>query len=239
MGGLTAGARRVGVFGGTFDPVHVGHLIIAEEARHALGLDAVLFVPARRSPLKAHEPRADDAARVAMLEGAIAGQPAFTVHRVDLDRPHPSYTVDTLAHLRAELDTVTDWWFVLGADALAELPAWHAPGRVVALARLAVFDRPGAAPDMAALAAAVPGLAGRVDRVPAPLVGISATDLRQRVAAGRPIRYQVPAAVEAYVHAHGLYGSGGAPDAGGRATDGRDAGGDGTGGRAPGRGNDR
>ncbi len=209
MGRLTRPPTRVGVFGGTFDPVHLGHLIIAEEARATLELDVVLFVPARISPLKADAPRAGDPARVAMLEHAIAGQPAFAVHRVDIDRPPPSYTVDTLARLRAEHEASTDWWFILGADALADLPAWRDPGGVVAQARLAVFDRPGAVPDLAALAAAVPGLAGRVDRVPAPLVGISATDLRRRVAEGRPIRYQVPAAVEAYIRGHGLYRSGG------------------------------
>jgi nicotinate-nucleotide adenylyltransferase len=216
---------RVGVFGGSFDPIHLGHLIIAEEARAALALDRVLFVPARRSPLKPELPRASDADRVAMIERAIVGAPAFALHRVDLDRAGPSYTVDTLARLRdelgaeleaeqgseqgsgsgAELALQTALWFILGADALAQLPTWHKPQAILAAARLAVFERPGYAVDLDGLEAVLPGARGRIDLLNAPHIGISATDLRARVATGRPIRYQVPAAVEAYIEAHGLY----------------------------------
>jgi nicotinate-nucleotide adenylyltransferase len=131
---------------------------------------------------------------------------------VDLDRAGPSYTVDTLAwlgaELRAESKAETALWFILGADALAQLPTWREPQAILAAARLAVFERPGHAIDLDALETALPGSRRRVDRIPAPLIGISATDLRARVAAGRPIRYQVPAAVEAYIEAQGLYRGG-------------------------------
>jgi len=206
MGGrLTAPHHRVGVLGGTFDPLHLGHLIIAEEARAALGLDVVLFVPARRSPLKDTAPIATDDQRAAMIERAIGGAPAFRLSRVDLDRPGPSYTVETLALVQAEAGPAAALWFILGADALADLPAWRDPAAILDAARLAVFDRPGHIADLAALAAQIPGIRGRIDAIPAPLIGISATDLRRRAAAGRPIRYQVPASVEAYISAHRLY----------------------------------
>jgi len=200
-----AQAPRLGLFGGTFDPIHLGHLVIAEEARAVLRLDRILFIPARRSPLKAAGPIAADDQRLAMLERAIAGQPAFTVSRVDLDRPGPSYTVDTLALLGAERGDKAVLWLILGADALVDLPAWREPAAILEAARLAVFERPGHAIDLEALEAALPGSGLRVDRIPTPLIGISASDLRDRVAAGRPIRYQVPAAVEDYIMAEGLY----------------------------------
>ncbi len=196
---------RLGVFGGSFDPIHLGHLIIAEEARAALRLDRVLFVPARRSPLKAELPRASDADRAAMIELAIAGQPDFVLSRVELDRPAPSFTIDTLALLRAELGPRADLWLILGEDTLADFPAWRDPDTILAQVRLAVFDRPGYAHALDELEDALPGARNRVDRILAPLIGISATGLRARVADGRPIRYQVPPAVETYIQAHGLY----------------------------------
>jgi len=203
---LTSAPRRVGVFGGTFDPVHLGHLVMAEEAREALALDEVLFVPARQSPLKHALPAAPDTDRLAMLARAIAGNPAFSAHTVDLDRPGPSFTVDTLARLRAAYGPQPEFWLILGLDSLARLPAWRRPDEIVRQARLAVLNRPGTAIDLDALVSAIPGLEGRIDRVAAPLIGISATDLRRRVAAGRSIRYQVPDAVADHIHARGLYG---------------------------------
>lgn len=214
---------RIGVFGGTFDPIHIGHLLMADAVADALPLDRVLFVPAQRSPFKPNGPRASDADRVAMLTGAIVGDDRFAVDRVDLDRPAPSYTVDTLSLLaRAHPDAALT--FIVGLDSFLELATWRNPTGIAALAHLAVVDRPGYVASQAdrdvrltAATAALPALAGRWTLVDAPLIDISATDIRRRVAEGRSIRWRVPDAVAAHIHARGLYrdaGSGGpAPDA--------------------------
>ena len=196
---------RVGVFGGTFDPVHHGHLIAAEEARSALGLERVVFVPARQPPHKPAAPITPALHRLAMLALAIAPEPAFATSRADLDAAGPSYTADLLVRLGAEFGPDVALVFVMGADSLVDLPTWHEPERIVRLATLAVLARPGYAPDLAALERQVPGVTAATRLVDMPRIEISATDLRRRVAAGRPIRFQVPEAVERYVHAAGLY----------------------------------
>jgi len=197
------------VFGGTFDPIHLGHLIAAEHARESLGLERVWFVPARRSPLKG-DGAADGAHRAAMIERAIAGNGAFALHRVDLDRPAPSYTVDTLALLAAELgaggaEPAVELVLVVGADSARDLPRWRDPEGIARRARLAVLTRPGHDLDAATLVRDVPALVGRLDRLEERLVDISATDIRRRVAEGRSIRYLVPDAVREHIAAHGLY----------------------------------
>jgi nicotinate-nucleotide adenylyltransferase len=205
-------SRRLAVFGGTFDPVHHGQLIAAEEARHALRLDAVVFVPAAVPPHKLGDSMAKARHRLAMLELATSGNPAFQISRVDLDRPGPHFTVDML-RLLAETyaGKAVELFLLLGADSLQELPTWRDPPGILARARIVVVDRPGYAPDLAALEAALPGLAERLLVVPMPPIGIAASDIERRVGAGRPIRYQVPAAVESYIYANGLYGAGAAP----------------------------
>ena len=202
--------RRVGVLGGTFDPVHIGHLVIAEEAAHQLGLDVVVFVPARVPPHKLGATITPAVDRVAMLELAISGNARFALSRVDLEREGPHYTVDMLRLLRRELEVGPggELFFVMGADSLIELPTWRDPLGIARQARLAVLDRPGFEPDLAALDAALPGVRDRVDLLRVPLIGISGTDLRHRVREGRPIRYLVPEAVEAYIEDHGLYCAG-------------------------------
>jgi nicotinate-nucleotide adenylyltransferase len=199
--------RRIGVLGGTFDPVHIAHLMAGEEAAAALALDQVLFVPARTPPHKIGVPMSDGEARLAMLALALADNARFATSRVDLDRPGPDYTVDMLTIVRSGLGLAADdtLWFILGADSLADLPTWHDPIGIIAHTRLAVVGRPDHTPDLAALEARVPGLSARVDLVPMPLVGVSGTDIRRRVAEGHPIRYQVPDAIEQYIRAHGLY----------------------------------
>lgn len=196
---------RLGIFGGSFDPVHLGHLILAETAREQLGLDGLRFLPAARSPHKPDAAPTADAHRVAMLELALAAQPAFALERLDLERPAPSYTVDSLGLLRARLGAEVELWWILGSDSLASFPRWRQPERILELARLAVFDRPGPPPDLAALERALPGLAGRLDRLEGPRIEISATDIRQRVRQGRSIRFRVPEPVEAYIRRHRLY----------------------------------
>ncbi len=197
---------KVGVMGGTFDPIHLAHLILAEQARVFLGLDRVLFVPAGAPWRKAERRIAPVADRVAMVRAALAGDPYFEVSLIESERRGPSYTVDTLSVLQRQLGPQAELYFILGQDALADLPNWREPARIVQLARLAVAARPGCPrPDPAALERAVPGIRERIDVVPMPQVDISSTDIRRRVAQGLSIRFLVPAAVEAYIAAHGLY----------------------------------
>lgn len=192
----------VGVMGGTFDPIHMGHLVIAETAREALSLDRMLFVPAGTPP---HKPASEVTAvehRVAMVQLAIADNAAFELSRIEVDRAGPSYTVDTVEQLAADWDVTV----ILSAETFRELPSWHEPDRLFAAARVAVVPREGyPAPDPAWLAATFPGRENRVTYLEAPHLGLSSTAIRARVAAGRSIRYLVPPAVEAYITANDLY----------------------------------
>ncbi len=189
----------VGLFGGSFDPVHHGHLIVARAVAEAARLREVRFVPAREQPFKTGRHGAAPEQRAAMLDLAVAGEPGFRVERLELDRPGPSYTVDTLRALRAREPGVR-FALLVGADAARELPQWKEAPALPGLATLVVFARPGAA---------VPaGLPDRTIVVEAPQVDISATAVRARVRAGRSVRYLVPDAVAAYVAAHRLYRDG-------------------------------
>ncbi len=194
----------LGVMGGTFDPIHIGHLAIAEEARESLELDRILFVPAGRPPHKPAGTAADPERRFVMVQLAIADNPAFAVSRIEIDRPGPSYTVDTVEALGA--DDVTELTLILSAETFSELPTWREPERILDAARLAVVPREGyPAPDPQWLAKAFPGREARVAYLDGPLVGVSSTDIRERLQAGRSIRYLVPAAVETYIAANHLY----------------------------------
>ena len=197
------GPRNLGVMGGTFDPVHLGHLAVAEEAREVLNLERILFVPAGQPP---HKPAGDVSSvehRLAMVELAIADNPAFELSRIEVDRAGPSYTVDTLEALAADGDRLT---VILSAETFAELPTWHEPERLFEAARVAVAPRWGyPAPDPGWLAATFPGREDRVSYLEGPRLGVSSTALRARVAAGRSIRYLVPAPVAAYIAANNLY----------------------------------
>jgi nicotinate-nucleotide adenylyltransferase len=198
---------RIGVLGGTFDPIHYGHLAAAEEARAALELERVLFVPARVSPLKQDRPLTAAHHRLTMTRLATAANPAFQVSTVDLEREGPSYTVDTLALLQAELGPAAELYFIVGLDSLAELPQWHDPARLIRLCRIVAVSRPPHECDLAALERALPGVTERVSLLRIPLLDIASSDLRQRVREGRPIRYYVPPAVAEYIHIHKLYSS--------------------------------
>jgi nicotinate-nucleotide adenylyltransferase len=193
----------LGVFGGTFDPVHLAHLAVAEAARDAQGLERVLFIPAGSPPHKLGHAITDAEDRLAMVELAIAGNPAFDVSRMELDRSGPSFTVDTLEALAA---TTRDLTLIVSAEAFLELPSWHEPRRLLELARLVVLPRDGY-PDagQAFLDAAFPGVATRAVFLDGPRLRISASELRDRAASGRSLRYLVPDAVAAYIGDHGLY----------------------------------
>jgi len=183
---------RIGVFGGTFDPVHVGHLAIALAALESVPLDRVLFVPVRRSPLKDRDPLASTADRVAMLETAIAREPRFALSRAELEREGVSYTVDTLEQLRSQ----GELFLILGSDALADLARWRAPDRIRELATILVAARPGA-PE--------PGAMHGARAFDAPRLDISSRELRARAARGMSLRYLVPDAVWEHIRRRGLY----------------------------------
>ena len=193
----------IGVMGGTFDPIHIGHLAIGEEAREALSLDVVLFVPAGLPPHKPPGSVTSVEHRLAMVELAIADNPVFELSRIEVERQGPSYTVDTVETLARGAD---DLVLILSAETFAELPSWHEPERLFDAARMAVVPREGyPAPDPAWLAEAFPGRAARVTYLEGPRLGLSSTAIRARVAAGRSIRYLVPDMVGAYIADKLLY----------------------------------
>ncbi|HEY5134551.1 MAG TPA: nicotinate-nucleotide adenylyltransferase [Candidatus Nanopelagicales bacterium] len=194
--------RRVGVMGGTFDPVHHGHLVAASEVAHRFALDEVVFVPTGRPWQKDDRDVAPAEDRYLMTVIATASDPRFRVSRVDVDRGGPTYTVDTLRDLRAEYDAAsvqTELFFITGADALASIASWRESDEVLGLAHFVGVTRPGHA-------LTDPGLPeGSVTLVEVPALAISSTDCRARVAAGAPIRYLVPDGVLEYVAKRGLY----------------------------------
>ena len=185
------------MFGGSFDPVHLAHLVVAERVAEALTVDRVLFVPAHRQPLKEAGPRASAADRLAMLRLATAGNPRFEVSAIELDRGGTSYTIDTLRAL-AELHPGADLSLVLGSDAFALLDRWREAGEIRRLARFVVVARPetGKAADREG---------GTVRRVHVPALAISASDIRRRVSEGHSVRYLVPEPVRGYIAERGLY----------------------------------
>ena len=203
------GRSSIGMLGGTFDPIHLGHLALARAARASLGLDEILFVPAARPPHKLGRPISPATDRLAMVELAIAGEPATRVSHIEIDRSGPSYTVDTVAALLDEAardDRLIDVTVILSAESFADLPDWHAADRLVELATIAVAPRPGhPLPEPIALADRLPGLIGRLAVIHGTLPDISASKIRALVAAGRPIDHLVPPRVAAYIEEHHLY----------------------------------
>lgn len=198
-------SRRLGVLGGTFDPIHYGHLVAAQEAHYQLGLERVLLVPVGQPPHKLDEPLSPAEHRVHMIELAIESRPQFALSRVDVDRPGPQYTADTLALLREEWGPDTRLFFIAGSDSLADILHWRAPQQIVREAELAVVQRPGGKVDVDRLARELPGLRDRLHWVQMPLLDISSTGLQARVRQGRPISFFLPPAVEAYILEQGLY----------------------------------
>jgi len=182
---------KLGLFGGTFDPPHNGHLIVAQDALIALALDRILFIPARVPPHKRHLRITPAALRCAMLEVAIAGNAQFAMDDLELRREGPSWTVDTLRALR-ERDTAAELFLLIGADQYADLATWHDAAEIPRLAHVVVLARRGERPAGARV-------------VDVTRIDISGTEIRRRVAAGQPIRYLVPDAVDAIIRREGLY----------------------------------
>ena len=199
----------LGVFGGTFDPIHVAHLAVAEAARDALGLDRVLFVPNRQPPHKPDQAVTPAAHRLAMVQAAIAGNSAFETSTIEMDREGPSYTAETLEALRADrlaAGPAGEIALILSVEALAGLATWYEPARVLELATLVVAPRDGY-PDVQpeAITRLVRGSNPRIVMLDGPRMRLSASEIRTRIAAGRSVRYLVPDAVAAYIGDHGLY----------------------------------
>lgn len=195
---------RVGLLGGTFDPIHLGHLIVAEAAYDALALDWVEFVVANDPPHKPEDSVSPADIRVEMVRRGIAGTPHFRENLTELDRTGPSFTAETLRRLRASRPD-DSFHFIVGGDSLRDLRKWRQPDEVLGLARLAVIDRPGAEYDLDAIAAELPAVLTRVDFVPAPMIDISSTDLRNRAREGRSIRFQTVDPVRAFIDQMRLY----------------------------------
>ena len=197
---------RIGVFGGTFDPIHIGHLAIAEEARSYLDLEEVLVIPASEPWLKAGRPVTAAHHRMAMVELAVESHPSLQASDIEMRRPGPTYTVDTLAELHRRLGPATELYLVLGTDSLMDIGRWHQPQRLFELCSLVAITRPGAAEfDPGTLDAVSPGASAKVELLEGPMLDVSAVTLRRRISRGLSITGHVPEAVEEYIQQHRLY----------------------------------
>lgn len=197
---------RIGIYGGTFDPVHFGHLLLAETCRETCRLDRVIFIPAGVPPHKPGRELTAGPLRADMLEFAVAGHPAFSVDRSEIKRSGPSYTVETLRDLRQQHPT-DELFFLMGADSLAEFHLWKNPAEIAALAGLIVVNRGRPAPPALATLVGELGAAAvsRIEWITMPAIEISASDLRNRARHGRSLRYLTPRAVERFIVEHRVY----------------------------------
>ncbi|TWU00902.1 nicotinate (nicotinamide) nucleotide adenylyltransferase [Stieleria varia] len=200
--------KRIGIFGGSFDPVHLGHLWIAETAMERLQLDALHWIPVAQSPLKARNPLASDQQRLEMLALAVSGRDGWVVDDREIRREGVSYTVDTVEQLQAEMPD-TDWYLIIGSDSLASMERWHEPEKLLRQVTLAVVQR-GGQPEIEF--SVLDGLvdAARVEEfrqsvIKMPVIEISSSEIRERVGQGSSIRFRVPRPVETYIEANDLY----------------------------------
>ena len=199
--------KRIGVFGGTFDPIHIGHLILAAEARHQLQLDQILLAPAGDPPHKPDSPISPLRHRLAMCRLAVADDDGICISLIDAERPGPHYTSDLLRLFHGSTGAGVQLYFLMGLDSLRDLPTWHEPEWLVRNCRLVALSRHDVEIDWAGLEARLPGVRERVIVLDMPELEIASSELRDRVRAGQPIRYQVPRAVERYIREQGLYRS--------------------------------
>jgi nicotinate-nucleotide adenylyltransferase len=201
--------RRIGILGGTFDPIHIGHLILAEEAWFQLDLDTIYLVPAGDPPHKRDRRLSPVEHRINMTRLATADTEYVHVSRLDADRPGPHYTADMVRLLRLQTGNQADLFFLMGMDSLRDLPTWHEAQWLVENCTLVALTRHDVTLDWAALEAALPGVQRHVIILDMPEMEIASHAIQERVRRGQPIRHQVPAAVEAYLRAHNLYAPGG------------------------------
>ena len=197
---------KIGVLGGTFDPIHNGHLAIAEEARSYLNLNEVIFLPAGQPWMKSDRSISPARHRTAMIGLALQARPYFKSSTIEIEHQGPSYSVNSIAELKAQAVEPTDWYFILGWDNLSKIPQWREPAKLIEMCFLAAVPRPGyERPNMKKLEAALPGISKKVILMDKPRLEISATDIRNKVAQGIPISGLVPEAVEKYIRENGLY----------------------------------
>ncbi len=197
---------KLGILGGMFDPIHIGHLLMAELAHESLALGQVLFAPVGDPPHKQNNAITPACHRQAMTALAIENNSAFALCTVDLERPGPHYTTDTIRLIRQQYGLSAEaCYFIIGSDSLQDLPTWHNPAELLTLCRLAVIHRPGNRPDVAGLARQLAGLSERLTWVEMPPCGISSTEIRASASRGQSIRYQTPDSVRAYIKREGLY----------------------------------
>jgi len=197
---------NIGVLGGTFDPVHNGHLIVAEEAKTRLNLTEVVFVPAGQPWLKTERPITPAEHRLQMLRLALADKPYFKLSAMEIERAGPSYTIDTITELQGQLDAEDELFFILGQDNLVQLPQWREPSQLIQLCYLVAVPRPGSPrPKLKELEASIPGISQRVMLMDKPHVDISAEAIRDRVVRGLSVRHLVPEPVNRYLKEHKLY----------------------------------
>ena len=199
--------QKIGLLGGTFDPIHNGHLLMAEAAREALALSQVIFIPAAQSPFKTEQKCASAEKRLAMVKMAIANNPYFTVSDVELKRKAPSYTIDTICELTACQDKDTEYFFIIGTDAVNALIKWHSAHELILRCHFVVASRQGYKLDWALLRNQFGAklVAEHVHKITTPKLELSSTDIRSRLAKGASIRYRTPLAVEEYIYQEGLY----------------------------------
>ncbi len=197
---------KIGLLGGTFDPVHNGHLAIAESVMSGVGLDEVIFMPASQTPLKEDCDILAAEHRVEMVKLAIEGIPCFKLSMIEMERGGPSYTIDTIVELKNIVEEEDAIFFIMGCDSLAGISRWKEPGRLIRVCRLVAVPRPGIdIPDLTSLENEVPGISENVIILDGPHIDISATEIREKVSEGLPISNLVPRPVEEYIKQHGLY----------------------------------
>jgi nicotinate-nucleotide adenylyltransferase len=196
---------KIGVMGGTFDPIHTGHLIIAQEAGWLLGLDKILFIPAKDPPHKQKQEVTPAFHRARMVQLAIEGKPKFELSTIEMERTGLSYTADTLEALSEKYGNEAELHFIIGVDAAADIGKWYKPERVVALAKLAVARRPGYQLSLEKLTRDLPQVENRIEWVDTPIIEIAAQEIRERVLNNAPISYLVPPLVEEYIYRERLY----------------------------------
>jgi nicotinate-nucleotide adenylyltransferase len=200
---------NIGILGGTFDPVHLGHLAIAEEARRQLDLAEVIFVPAGNPYFKDGTKISPPAIRIDMLNLALSGKPYFSLSLLEIECPGPSYAVDTISVLKECIQKNDELFFILGWDSFLTLNLWRNPKRLMALCRFVVAPRPGFMErDTSTLEKQLPGISERILFMDKPLIDISSTQIREKVAGNKPIDDLVPAAVARYIYDNGLYKAG-------------------------------
>ena len=197
---------KIGILGGTFDPVHNGHIKVAEAVKTQLDLAKVVFMPAGQPWLKSDSPVSPAQHRAEMVRLAIAGRLGFELSLLEINRPGPSYTVDTIEEFRNKNGDGNELFFILGRDSLSQLPRWKEPSRLIELCRLVAVPRPGSKlPDLKELETLIPGLSSRLILLDKPEIDVSATQIRKRVAEGLSIRGLVPGPVAEYIKQHKLY----------------------------------